>query len=135
MPTSKPHGGTSRARLVVADEHAFARAGLRAMLAGELDLAIVGEATSSQEVIDLCQSVEPDLVLLDLRLPGDALHAIAAIGQVSPRTRVLVYVIQAEPEHLQQAQHAGAAGYLLKEASHDELVTAIRRVLQGEVLF
>jgi DNA-binding NarL/FixJ family response regulator len=105
------------------------------MLSDEPDLEIVGEATSSQEAIDLCRSEQPDLMLLDLWLPGDALQVIATIPQACPRTRAMVYVIHAEPEHLQQAQHAGAAGYLLKEASHEELVTTIRRVLQGEILF
>jgi DNA-binding NarL/FixJ family response regulator len=132
---SDPHQGPPPARLVIAEEHPLALAGLRAMLAGEPDFEIVGEAATGQEAASLCQRMHPDLMLLNLRLPDDTLQAIAAIAQVCPWMRILIYVIHAEPEHLVQAQHAGAAGYLLKEASQQEVVTALRRVLQGETLF
>ncbi len=79
--------------------------------------------------------MHPDLVLLDLRLPGDVVQAIAAIQQACPTTRVLVYTVHADPEHLTQVQQADAVGYLLKEASQQEIVTAIRKILQGEDLF
>jgi DNA-binding NarL/FixJ family response regulator len=125
----------SPARLVIADEYPYARAGTRAMLTGEPDLAIVGEAAKGQEAASLCQRMHPDLMLLNLQMPDDTLQVIAAVTQACPGTRVLVYTVHAEPEYLTQLQQAGAAGYLLKEASHQELVTAIRKVLQGENLF
>jgi DNA-binding NarL/FixJ family response regulator len=87
------------------------------MLSGEPDLAIIGEAAKGQEAAALCQCVHPDLVLLNLRMPDDTLQVIAAITQACPRTRVLVYTFHVEPKYLTQAQQAGAAGYLLKEAS------------------
>jgi len=123
------------ARLVIADDHELARAGLRSMVGGEPGLEIVGEATNGREALELCRRYEPDLALLDMRMPEmDGLAATRAIKQELPRTAVVIVTMHENPDYLFEALKAGAAGYLLKDASQREVVTAIRRVLRGESL-
>ena len=124
---------TGPARLIMADDHELARAGLRSMLAGEAGLELVGEAANGREALELCAQVHPDLALLDMNMPEmDGLAATRAIKQLSPSISVLIVTMQANPEYLFEAVKAGAAGYVLKDVSRSELLSAIRRVLQGE---
>jgi len=136
MPTpSDTCHGTSRARVVIADDHPLSRAGLRAMLAGEPDLEIVGEAATGQETVDLCCALNPDLVLMDVRMPElDGLAATRTIMQQCP-TRILIVTISEVPDLIPKVRQAGVMGYLFKDVSHQEFIAAIRRVLQGERLF
>ena len=128
-------GGTRPARLVVVDDHALVRSGIRSMLAGEPDLAVIGEAASGQEAVDLCRRLRPDLALIDIRMPGmDGLAAARAIKAELPRTGVVMVTMQEDPDALFEAVKAGAAGYVLKGATPDELTAAIRAVLGGESL-
>lgn len=104
------------------------------MLAGEPDLEIIGEASSGKEAVDLTCALKPDLVLIDVRMPDlDGFAATRMIMQQCP-THVLIVTISAIPDLFAQARQAGAMGCLLKDALHQEIVTAIRRVIQGERL-
>ena len=126
---------TGAARLVIADDHELARAGLRSMIGGEAGLEIVGEAQNGREALELCRRYDPDLALLDMRMPEmDGLAATRAIKQECPRTSVVIVTMHENPDYLFEALKAGAAGYLLKDASQREVVNAIRRVLRGESL-
>ncbi len=121
------------ARLVIADDHELARSGLRSMLTGERGLELVGEATNGREALDLCRRLKPDLALLDVRMPEmDGLAATRAIKQVCPSTSVIIVTMHETPEYLFDALKAGAAGYLLKDATRRELILAVRQVLRGE---
>ena len=121
------------ARLVLVDDHELARDGLRDMLADVPDLEVVGEAADGREALELCRRVRPDLVLMDLRMPRmDGLAATRAIKRELPKTSVLVMTMHENPDYLMEALRAGAAGYVLKDAAQDEVVSAVGRVLSGE---
>ena len=123
------------ARVVIADDHELARAGLRSMLTGERGLELVGEATDGNEAVALCRDLGPDLALLDVRMPGmDGMAATQAIKAVCPGTIVVLVTMYASPDYVLEALKAGAAGYLLKDASRREVITALRQVLRGESL-
>ena len=123
------------ARLLIADDHELARAGLRSMLAGETDLTVVGEASTGREAVERCRQLQPDLVLMDVRMPElDGIGATRAIKQQCPRTSVIMVTMYENPDYLYQALKAGAAGYVLKDATQQQVLTAVRQVLDGEVL-
>ena len=133
-PGSQTEGGT--ARLIIADDHALLRSGIRSMLDGEADLEIVGEAADGQEALELCRRLQPDLVLMDVRMPRmDGLAATRAIKEEFPRTSVVMVTMQEDPDYLFEAAVAGAAGYVLKGATPEQLTDAVRQVLDGEFLF
>lgn len=124
---------SSPARVLIADDHALVREGMRTMLVTEPDLKIVGEAANGRDALELCRELCPDLVLMDVRMPKmDGLEATRAIKEVHPQTSVLVVTSHNNPEYLLEAIRAGAAGYVLKEAAKHELLDAVRRVLSGE---
>jgi len=119
--------------VLIVDDHALFRAGLRCRLELEQDITPVGEAATAEEAVGKARSLQPDLVLLDLLLPGTSGHeAIPELAKVSPGSRVLVVSSQAAPSSVRQALSAGAAGYVPKRASDQELVAAIRQVAAGE---
>ena len=121
------------ARLIIVDDHDFVRAGIKAMLSGEQDLEVVGEATDGHEALDLCGRLRPDLVLMDVRMPRvDGLAATRSIKRIHPEISVLILTMHENEDYLLEAVRAGAAGYVLKDAPQTELVTAIRKVLDGE---
>ena len=123
------------ARILIVDDHELARAGLRAMLAPEPDLAVVGEARDGAEALRLCRELRPDLVLMDVRMPAlDGLAATRALKAEFPGVAVIVVTIHENPDYLLQALKAGAAGYVLKDATQPQLVTAIRQLLRREFL-
>jgi DNA-binding NarL/FixJ family response regulator len=124
-----------RARLVIVDDHDLARAGLRSLLSGERGLEVVGEATNGAEALAVCRQVQPDLVLMDVRMPDvDGLAATRAIKRETPTTSVILFTVYENPDYLVEALKAGAAGYLLKGAPKQEIVSTIRQVLAGESL-
>jgi two-component system, NarL family, response regulator LiaR len=123
---------TPAARVLVADDHELTRAGLRGILADDPGLDLIGEASEGREAVALAQALQPDLVLMDLRMPGlDGLEATRMLKRVSPMTSVLVLSMFEDTELLVAAVKAGAAGYVLKTASEVALRSAIWEVLAG----
>ena len=119
--------------VLIVDDHALFRAGLRCRLELERDITPIGEAATAAQAVSKARALQPDLVLLDLLLPGTSGHeAIPELAKVSPRSRVLVVSSQAAPSSVRQALSAGAAGYVPKRASDEELVAAILQVAAGE---
>ena len=131
--THMAHSGAAHpTRLLVVDDHALIREGIRAMLTSEADLEVVGEAVNGQEALELGQELRPELVLMDVRMPVlDGIEATRAINEVSPETAVLMVTAYANPDYLFEAVKAGASGYVLKHSGKSGLTNAIRRVLVG----
>jgi two-component system NarL family response regulator len=125
-------GDKMRIRVLVADDHPLIRAGLQSSLANEPDMFVVGEATNGEEVQRLCLKSKPDVLLLDLRMPGpSALETIAYLRQHHPQTRVLMLTAYDDEAHVRWLVEAGVAGYLLKEEAPATVVQAIRAVMGG----
>jgi DNA-binding NarL/FixJ family response regulator len=121
------------ARLLIADDHALVREGLRTMLSGEDGLDVIAEANDGQQALTLCRELRPDLVLMDVRMPVmDGLEATRKIKQEMPKTSVMMVTMHENPDYLFEAVKAGAAGYVLKDASGERLLSAVRRTLEGE---
>jgi DNA-binding NarL/FixJ family response regulator len=119
-------------RLMIADDHLIVRAGLRAMLGAEPDVDVVGEATTGAQAIDLADRLRPDLVLMDLRMPEvDGVAATVRIRERHPSVHVLVLTTYDTDADILKAIEAGATGYLLKDATRDELVRAVRAAASG----
>jgi two-component system response regulator DegU len=126
---------TGPARLLIADDHELYQDGLQRMLSLEPDLEVVGKATNGREVIELCSRLHPDLVLMDVRMPEmDGLEATRRIKSELPTTSVLILTSYDDPDYLFEAIMAGAAGYVLKDASRREIIDAVHRTLSGEYL-
>jgi DNA-binding NarL/FixJ family response regulator len=122
-------------RVLIADDHAVVRQGLRTFLELQDEIEVVGEAADGEEAVALVTSTEPDVALLDLVMPRlGGLEAIRRIREVAPATRVLVLTSFADDDTVLPAVRAGAAGYLLKDVQPPELVGAIRAVHAGEAL-
>ncbi len=125
--------GAGSARLVIADDHDLVRDGYHRMLDREPDLEVVGEARDGREAVELCRRLRPDLVLMDVRMPGmDGLQATREIKGEMPATSVLIVTTYDNPDYLLDAIKAGAAGYVLKDAPKSQLISAVRRTLNGE---
>ncbi|MGW0806957.1 response regulator [Nonomuraea sp. NPDC002799] len=120
-----------RLRLLIADDHPIVRDGLRAALGGEPDLEVVGEAADGAEAVRLAAELHPDVILMDLRMPGmDGLTAIRRLSGTGPR----VLVLTTFDTDILPALEAGASGYLLKDAPPEELVRAVRATHAGETV-
>jgi two-component system, NarL family, response regulator NreC len=118
--------------VLIVDDHAVVRAGLRLLLDTEDDLEAIGEAGSARDAIFESRSLKPDVVLLDVVMPGQSgLEIIAQLLHENPDAKVLVLSMQDEPRYVREAFEAGASGYVLKEAADAEVVAAIREVAQG----
>jgi DNA-binding NarL/FixJ family response regulator len=125
--------GEDVVRVLIADDHRLVREGLRAVLQAEPGLEVVGEAENGREAIEACRRLEPDLVLMDVRMPhSDGLEATRAIKEEMPSVSVVMVTMHQNPDYLLEAVRAGAAGYILKDASGERLVGAVRRTLEGE---
>lgn len=121
------------ARLVIADDHELARAGLRTMLIGQNGLEVVAEAKNGREALEYCLALQPDLAVIDVRMPDmDGLATCRRIKQEAPSTLVILITMHENPQYLLEALRAGASAYVLKDVTQRELLTTIRRVLRGE---
>ena len=119
-------------RVLIADDHQIVREGLRTVLAQEVELAVVGDAASGEEAIALTRALRPDVVLMDLVMPGlGGLEALARIRQACPDSQVVVLTNFASDQSVRDAVAAGAVGYLLKDVLKNELLQAIRNAHQG----
>jgi DNA-binding NarL/FixJ family response regulator len=119
-------------RVLIVDDHAVVRAGLRLLLEAEEDLEPVGEAGTARDAIFQARSLKPDVILLDVVMPdGSGLDAVPTLLHEQPEAKVLVLSMQDDPQYVRQAFSAGASGYVLKEAADSELVAAIREVARG----
>ena len=122
-------------RILIVEDQRIVREGLRAVLEDEDDLAIVGEAANGQEALALFGELRPDVVLMDLQMPVmDGPQATRRIRELAPGARILVLTTYATDEFIFKALRAGAQGYLLKDASSDELLSAIRSIHAGQAL-
>ncbi len=123
-----------RNSMLLADDHAMMREGIRALLAEEVDLEIVGEVDNGLDAVRLACSLRPRLVIMDISLPGiNGIEAIAEIKRREPEIKVLVVTLHKSDEYVQAALRVGASGYLIKESGQAELLTAIRMLLAGKV--
>jgi two-component system, NarL family, response regulator LiaR len=121
--------------IVLADDHAITRHGLRALLETASDVSIVGEAANGQEAVKLCADHAPDVALVDMIMPDvNGLEVTRRVKTVSPRTQVVILTSYHEDEYLLPAVKAGALSYLLKDISPDELLRAVRKAAQGEAM-
>lgn len=121
-------------RILLVDDHAMFRAGIRALLEAEGRLQVVGEASSGDEAVDRVRELKPDVVVMDLSMPGsNGLEATRRIAALELDTKVLVLTVHAEEEYLVPVVEAGASGYLTKTSADNDLIEAIKVVARGEV--
>ena len=120
-------------RVLIVDDHAVVRAGLRRVIEAEADLEAVGEAATAERAVFAAIEQKPDVVLLDVVMPGQSgIEGMPALLQAVPDVKVLVLSMQDDPHYVREAFEAGASGYVLKEAADTEVVGAIRAVAAGE---
>lgn len=122
----------ARIRVLIADDHAVLRAGLRMLLGAQSDMEVVGEAADGPETVRSTRATRPDVVLLDLSMPGSrSTQTIEQLVRLKPSPKVLVLTMHDDPVYFRLALRAGASGYIVKKAADVELLTAIRAVHQG----
>ena len=120
-------------RILIIEDHTLLRAGLRALLSQGDEFEVVGEFDNGRDAVRSVGALAPDIILMDLSMPGmNGIEAITEIKQRNPAVRILVLTIHRGEEYIQESLRAGANGYVLKDASHDELRVAIRSVLNGK---
>jgi DNA-binding NarL/FixJ family response regulator len=123
-------------RVLVADDHTIVRSGIRHVLEGEPGFEVVGEASNGNEAVSLTAELHPDVVVLDISMPGESgLQVAAQLRTISSPPRVLILSMHDNPEYVIESIRAGAHGYLLKDTAATELRTAVRAVCRGESYF
>lgn len=121
-------------RLLLVDDHQIVRAGLRMLFQAEPDMEIAGEAGSGDEALSAVTALQPDVVIMDVAMPGmNGIEATRRIREMSPTTAVLALTMHEDEQYFFEMLHAGAAGYIPKRAAPDDLVSAIRVIHQGNV--
>lgn len=119
-------------RLVLADDHEVTRTGFVSLLAGHPQFEVVGQASDGLQAVELCEQLLPDIVILDIRMPGlNGLGAARLLQQRLPAVKVVMFTMDDSPEYLEAAMNAGALGYLLKDASRAEVIQALQHVAAG----
>ncbi len=122
-----------RTRIIIADDHVLVREGIRALLALHDDVEVVGEASDGKEAIAMTDKLKPDIVLMDISMPGlGGLEATVEIKKTQPEIKILVLSQYDDKEYVSRFLKAGVSGYILKKAVGDELITAIRAVARGD---
>jgi DNA-binding NarL/FixJ family response regulator len=123
-------------RILIADDHAMMRDGLTRLLEDDPAFRVIGHASDGVEAVELALSMRPDIVLMDITMPRlNGIDATQRIVKALPGTHVIILSMHVSGEYVQRAMHAGASGYVLKEAAGSELSTAIRTVVDGKVYF
>ena len=123
-------------RILVVDDHILFRDGIRTLISSVPDLELIGEAANGHEAISAAVNLQPDVVLMDVKMPDmDGIQATRQIVQTSPHIRVLTLTMLEDDNSIFAAMRAGAQGYLLKGASHEEMLRAIRAVASGQAIF
>lgn len=123
-------------QILIADDHTLFRDGLKALFASVPDTAVVGEAANGSEAITLAEKLQPDVLLMDIQMPGlNGIEATRQIVQTSPHIGVIIVTMFADDDSIFAAMRAGARGYVLKGADQDEMLRTIRAVARGEALF
>jgi two-component system response regulator NreC len=119
-------------KVLIVDDHAVVRSGLRLLLEAEDDMTVVGEAGTAREAVFELRSSQPDVVLMDVAMPGGSgIDVIPQLLHEAPETKILMLSMQDDPSYVRQAFDAGASGYVLKEAADAEVVAAVRDVAEG----
>ena len=125
---------TQPIRVILADDHTLVRAGIRALLEKLPDVEVLAEASDGREALKLAKTHEPEVILMDIAMPGlNGLEATARLFKELPKVRVIILSMHHNEEYVRRALKAGAAGYLLKKAATAELATALQRVGLGEI--
>ncbi len=125
---------TDTIRVLIGDDHTIVRSGVRLLLEAEEDIEVVGEAGNGHEVLALAESLSPDVIIMDIAMPGmDGLEATRRIKAQLPQINVLVLTMHRSDEYFYEMLQAGASGYVLKGARTNELIDAVRVVSRGEV--
>ncbi len=123
-------------RVLICDDHTLFRDGLRALIASAPDLELAGEATTGEEAVELAAQLLPDVILMDIKMPGiNGIEATRQILNSNPHIRVLMVTMFEDDQSVFTAMRAGARGYILKGAKHDEMLRAIRAAGSGEAIF
>ncbi len=124
----------SRTKVMIVDDHAMLRSGIKLLVDGQADLTVVGEAGTLQQAIDLAPKVLPDVITLDLSMPGGSgVAGVQRLVGVVPDARILVLTMHDDPAYVRTAMAMGASGYVVKSAADTELLSAIRAIARGRV--
>lgn len=123
-------------RLLIADDHAVVRKGIRTLLEDETDIDVVGEATDGDHAIELIPDLKPDVLLLDITMPRmSGLEVTRVVSREFPKVRVLIFSMHHNPDYILKSVQNGAAGYLLKDTGEEEILRAVRSVALGELYY
>ena len=118
--------------VVLVDDHAVVRSGIRLLLDGQDDIEVVGEAGNAKDALFRARALKPDVILLDVVMPGESgIEVLPKLVKESPETKILVLSMQDDPSYVREAFAAGASGYVLKEAADEEVVSAVREIAGG----
>lgn len=123
-------------RILLADDHSIVRKGLRSILEEDTSLEVVGEAANGREAVELCQALQPHIVVMDVGMPQlNGLEAALQVQRVATGTKVIILSMYRDETYLLRALTAGARGYLLKDAAEEEILPAVRAVIRGNTYF
>jgi two-component system response regulator NreC len=121
-------------KVLIVDDHAVVRAGLRALIHDEPELNLVGEATGGVEAVEMARQLVPDIVLLDISMPDlDGIQVTRQLRQAESPARILILTVHEDEGLLREALKAGASGYILKKAAESELISAVHVVMRGDL--